>query len=165
LAQLGADVPPRLRVAFEFCLHNATRDLTVADLADAVCWPCRTLDARFTREHVPPPSRVVGWCRLLVCARLLEDSGRSVESIAFETGFSSGGALSAMFRRFIGLRCREVRKNGGSAFILRAFIDDLHRYGAPAGAAVGTPDRDTLRPHEDETVSHNPSPHDFAASR
>jgi AraC-like DNA-binding protein len=85
----------------------------------------KTLVDRLKAAHLPSPRAMIGWCRLLMAARLLDDPGRTVEQVALKLDFPSGAALRNMFKRYTGLRTTEVRENGGVRCLLHAFKREL----------------------------------------
>jgi AraC-like DNA-binding protein len=94
-------------------IHRADKALSVTQLALAVGVDRRTLVNRLRAAGLPGPETVISWCRLLLAAHLLEDSGRSVERIALLLGFGSGVALRNMFRRHLGIAPSALRDEGG----------------------------------------------------
>jgi AraC-like DNA-binding protein len=68
---------------------------------------------------------MIGWCRLLIAARVLDDPGRTVEQVALKLDFPSGAALRNMFKRYTGLRTTEVRENGGVRCLVHVLKREL----------------------------------------
>jgi methylphosphotriester-DNA--protein-cysteine methyltransferase len=66
---------------------------------------------------------------LMVCARLLEDPGRSVSQVAMLADFPSSTSLRNMLRRYTGLRPLEIRENGGLRCVLHAFKQAVEKAG------------------------------------
>ena len=119
MAELESVIPPNIMPMMRFCLENGRRALTVEDVADALSVHRKTLVDRLTAAHLPTPSAVIAWCRLLVAARLLEDPGRSIEQVALLLDFPSGTSMRNMMKRYTGLRPGEIRENGGVRCVLR----------------------------------------------
>lgn len=130
LPELAPYVPASVMPFVEYCLEHARRNLTVEEVAYALGVRRKTLADRMSAARFPAPSTVIGWCRLLVAARLLEDPGRSVEQVALQLDFASGTALRNMMKRYTGLRSGEVRENGGVRCVLHAFKRALVAAGA-----------------------------------
>jgi AraC-like DNA-binding protein len=134
---LGADleplIPPTIVPFFRYCLEHARRDITVEEVAAAMGVHRKTLVDRLKAARLPSPRAMIGWCRLLVAARLLDDPGRTVEQVALKLDFPSGAALRNMFKRYTGLRTTEVRENGGVRCLLHAFKREL------AAVSAGNP--------------------------
>ena len=121
LDTIAAAAPQVPRDALAYCLENASRPITIVELARAIGVNRKTLLNRFARADVPPPSTIVSWCRLLHAARELEDPARTVDDVATRSGFGSGAALRKMFRRYTGRRPAQVRKAGGARWVLQRF--------------------------------------------
>jgi AraC-like DNA-binding protein len=128
-AALGAEleplVPPAMQPFLRYCLEHARRDLSVEEVAQAMGVHRKTLVDRLKAAHLPSPRAMIGWSRLLMAARLLEDPGRTVEQVALKLDFPSGTALRNMCKRYTGLRSTEVRQNGGVRCLLHAFKREL----------------------------------------
>lgn len=111
------------------CLERGRRALTVRELAKDLGVSRKTL-ADWTRAAgFPPPEAIISWCRLMVCARLLEDPGRSVTQVAMLADFPSSTSLRNMLRRYTGLRPVEIRENGGLRCVLHAFKRAVEKVG------------------------------------
>ena len=128
-AALGVDLEPLIPstiVPFlRYCLEHARRDITVEEVAAAMGVHRKTLVDRMKAAKLPSPRAMIGWCRLLMAARLLDDPGRTVEQVALKLDFPSGAALRNMFKRYTGLRTTEVRENGGVRCLVHAFNREL----------------------------------------
>lgn len=139
MAGLAGVVPPLARVVVEYCLANARQAPTVADVARALGMHRKTLAARLARSGLPSPQGLIGWCRLLHAAHMMEDVSRPLEHIALQLNFSSAASLRNMLARYTGLRPAEVRQNGGFVCVLHelrralAAPDETRR--PPAGRA------------------------------
>jgi AraC-like DNA-binding protein len=128
-AALGADfeaiVPPSVMPFLRYCLEHARRDITVEEVAIAMGVHRKTLVDRLKAARLPSPRAMIGWCRLLMAARLLDDPGRTVEQVALKLDFPSGAALRNQFKRYTGLRTTEVRQNGGVRCLVHALKREL----------------------------------------
>ncbi len=118
--ELEALVPANVVPMLRYCLENGRRALTVEEVAAALYVHRKTLVDRLGSAHLPTPSALISWCRLLTAARLLEDPGRSVEQVALLLDFPSGTAMRNMMKRYTGLRPGEIRENGGVRCVLHA---------------------------------------------
>lgn len=118
MAELAGVVPAPARPVVEFCLTNARQGPTVADVSRALGMHRKTLGARLARAGLPVPQAVIGWCRLLHAARMMEDAARPLEQVAMQLNFSSAASLRNMLARYTGLRPRDVRESGGFACVL-----------------------------------------------
>ena len=113
--------PGSVRPIIEYCILHARNAPSVQQVARALGISRKTLVNRLGAAGMPAPSAIIGWCRLLQAARLIEDPKRPVERIAHELDFPSGAALRNMLKRYTGLQPREVRENGGLNCVLHAF--------------------------------------------
>ncbi len=103
------------------CLERAHAAPAVADVATLLGISRKTVALRLASERLPSASELVGWGRVLLASRLLEDAARSVEQVALGLGFDSGTALRHMLQRYTRLRAAEVRANGGLEAVLPMF--------------------------------------------
>lgn len=120
MAELAGTVPGPARPVLEYCLAHARQGPTVADVARALGMHRKTLCARLVRSGLPSPQGVIGWCRLLHAAHMMEDVQRPLEHIALQLNFSSAASLRNMLARYTGLRPCEVRAGGGFVCVLDA---------------------------------------------
>lgn len=118
-------VPANLIPFLRYALEHARRDIGVEEAATAMGIHRKTLVDRLRAASLPSPRTILGWSRLLMAARLLDDPGRTVEQVALKLDFPSGTALRNMFKRYTGLRTSEVRENGGVRCVLHAFKRQL----------------------------------------
>ena len=125
VSELEAIVPPPILPFLRYCLEHARRDITVEEVATAMGVHRKTLVDRLNAARLPSPRAMIGWCRLLIAARLLDDPGRTVEEVALKLDFASGPALRNMFKRYTGLRTTEVRQNGGARCVMHTFKREL----------------------------------------
>jgi AraC-like DNA-binding protein len=125
---IGPLLPATVAPFVAYCLEHARRALGVSEVAAALGVHRKTLVDRLTAASLPTPSAMIGWCRLILAARLMEDPGRSVEQVALLLDFASGASLRNMIKRYTGLCPSEIRENGG----MRCVLHVLKRTLAPA---------------------------------
>jgi AraC-like DNA-binding protein len=125
LEQLDPVLPPQTRPLIEYLVEKAESPLSIEQAAAAIGIARRTLEKRLARLGYPPPETLIGWCRLLLAAHLLEDQARSFEEVALELSFPSGMALRSMLKRYTGANGREAREGGPVALVLRRFTKQL----------------------------------------
>ncbi|MGH7710533.1 MAG: helix-turn-helix domain-containing protein [Gemmatimonadaceae bacterium] len=129
IEQLWTGAPHPVVNLLRACLERGRRALTVRELARELGVSRKTL-ADWTRAaSFPPPEAIISWCRLMVCARLLEDPGRSVTQVAMLADFPSSTSLRNMLRRYTGLRPLEIRENGGLRCVIHAFKRAVEKVG------------------------------------
>jgi AraC-like DNA-binding protein len=124
LALLGvrAVLPGSVHRWLEPVLRSPLEPRTVPELARrAGCSP-RTLRRTLAAAGLPSPEQLLAWRRVLHAARLLEDPGRSVESVARTLELSSGAALRKTLRTLLGLRPGELAVRGGVRLVATHFL-------------------------------------------
>lgn len=124
-AEIEPLIPPTVVPFLRYCLEHSRRNITVEEVAAAMGVHRKTLVDRLKAARLPSPRAMIGWCRLLIAARLLDDPGRTIEQVALKLDFPSGAALRNLFKRYTGLRTTEVRENGGVRCLLHAFKREL----------------------------------------
>lgn len=124
-AEIEPLIPSTIVPFLRYCLEHSRRNITVEEVAAAMGVHRKTLVDRLKAARLPSPRAMIGWSRLLMAARLLEDPGRTIEQVALKLDFPSGTALRNMFKRYTGLRTTEVRENGGVRCLLHAFKREL----------------------------------------
>ncbi len=125
--------PDRVRPIVAYGLKHAHQALTVDGVARALGLHRKTLAERCSLAGTLPPQQMLGWCRLLAAAVLLEDRGRLVDHIALELDFPSGGAFRNMLKRYTGLSPAELRAKGTIPEMGRQFRKAVAPGVAPAG--------------------------------
>jgi AraC-like DNA-binding protein len=117
-------VPPIARPLIQLYLRGAEGPVPVAEAAVQLGVNRKTLRNRMDAAGLPAPADLRAWCRLFLAAKLLDDLGRTVESVAHELDFSSGSALRNLLRRRTGLAPYELRAVGGVAYLLGKFLEE-----------------------------------------
>jgi AraC-like DNA-binding protein len=105
----------------DYCITHAQQRISVSQVAAALSLSRRTLSYRLATGRLLSAHSLIVWCRLLTAARLLQDSGRTVEAVALSLQFGSAAAFRNMLRRKAGLTPADLRACGGQDFLLRAF--------------------------------------------
>lgn len=122
IEQLREVLPVCVQRWLEPVLRSPLEPRTVTELARrAGCSP-RTLRRTLAAAGLPSPEQLLGWRRLLHAARLLEDPGRSVESVARTLDLSSGAALRKTLRSVAGLRPRDLAPGHGVRLVAARFL-------------------------------------------
>ena len=121
MSRIQAFVHTDTAAFIDYCLSNADRAVSVAGAAAALGVDRKTLLNRFSRQRLPQPREVMAWYRLLMAARLLEDSKRSDEQVGLAIGCGSGTALRNLFLRHTGERPSTIRARGGVAYVATLF--------------------------------------------
>lgn len=126
-AVLQRHLPRHLGPLSEYLACAAIKPLTVAQIADAIHIPRRTLGDQLRRHELPPLERLVGWIRVLHAMWKLDGAGRTVDSVALELEFASGSALRHMVKRYTGHTPVDIWTSGGFPYLLRQFDEALAR--------------------------------------
>jgi AraC-like DNA-binding protein len=121
LTYLDLQVPAAAREFIEHCFRNAQHGIRVSDVAVHLRANRKTLRNRLRAAHLPPPHKILGWSRLLLAIRLLNDGGYSVERVAQELNFPGGASLRNMLKRYIGKSPGELRHDDGFQQMLEGF--------------------------------------------
>ncbi|HEX6533861.1 MAG TPA: hypothetical protein VF041_04645 [Gemmatimonadaceae bacterium] len=79
-------VPADLCAFFQYTLARAGSGITVAEVAAGLGVHPRTLGNRLRRAGLPSSERAIGWCRLLVAARVLDQTDAPIERVAVVGG-------------------------------------------------------------------------------
>lgn len=119
--------PDRVKPLVSYGLRHAHESLTVDAVARALGLHRKTLAERCVLSGSLPPQLMLGWCRMMAAAVLLEDRGRLVDHIALELDFASGTAFRNMLKRYTGLNPAELRAEGPIAEVTRQFRNALLR--------------------------------------
>lgn len=125
LRAIAPHVPAAAWTTIRECGRAAARGLSVTALARELGMSQRTLLRRLVQWGLPRPAALIGWLRLLVAARLLEHSDRTVSEVAKALKYPSSAALRRAFRRGTGLSPTAVRREGGVASVVAAFVQTL----------------------------------------
>ncbi|HEY0778482.1 MAG TPA: helix-turn-helix domain-containing protein [Gemmatirosa sp.] len=94
---------------------------SVAEAADLLGVHRKTLVNRLAAAGCPTPRALRTWCRLFVAARLLEEPGRTIDSIARQLDFDSTTGLRNALKRYTGHGAGAIRAAGGLAPVLAHF--------------------------------------------
>ena len=126
LDQLNPLLEAQARPLFEYLLEHGDTPLSIEQAASSVGLARRTLEKRLASIGYPSPETLIGWCRLLLAAHLLEDQARTYDEVALQLSFPSGMALRSMLKRYTGVSGRAAREDPGPvALILRHLKDQL----------------------------------------
>jgi DNA-binding NarL/FixJ family response regulator len=125
MAAVGHLLPEDLHKFVRFCLANAPRALTVEQTLRQAYNGHDDVSQRLAAANLPKISRMVGWARLLVAARFLEDPSRSAERVAREMQFGTASGLRNMLRRYVDCGPEVMRQRGGLEYVLERFRQEL----------------------------------------
>ncbi len=137
-AKFSAIMPHGLQPLFRYALEHAQEPLTVDGVAAVFGVTRRTLRNRLVDHGMPRPRHFLTWCRLLVAAALLDERGRSLDSVAEQLDFSSGAGLGMTLRRYAGSGIIALRDRHVSSVVEAAFRNASLSAPPPQFAAAGT---------------------------
>lgn len=124
---LDGKIPEQLKEFFLYSIQNAKNLVTVDLAAKRLRRNRKTISNWLSAADLPPPYKIIGWGRVLLAAKLLEDSRRSIENVAREMNFVNGTALRAMIKRYLEMTPDDLRQGGGLELALEKFILALDR--------------------------------------
>jgi AraC-like DNA-binding protein len=124
LDALRPDAPPIVRPLLELYLRGAEGAVPVIEAAKQLGVHRKTLRNRMQVAGYPAPAELRTWCRLFLAARLLDEVGRTVESVADQLEFPSSSALRNLLKRRTGLAPYALRDAGGLRYLLDEFRAD-----------------------------------------
>ncbi len=128
MAMLSIEVPGAtagcLRF-FEATFQRRAGAQTVRQLADTLCMSASTLMSRFFRAKLPAPKQYLAVARLAHAARLLENPGASVSSVANSLDYSSPQSFGRHLQLFLQLTPREFRRRYDGDGMLESFRAEL----------------------------------------
>lgn len=96
-----------------------------------------TVIRRCERLQLPPPRRILAWMRVLLAARLLEDGGRTSQSVAYACGYATEAGLRRVVQNFLGVGITELRRRGALRTAVSGFLTELREGREGAGVAAG----------------------------
>lgn len=105
-----------------YAADHVPDQVQVPELAAAFGVSVSTLERRCERWGLATPGRLLLWLRVLYGLRWLLEPGRSVESVAFQLGYSSGAAFRRAIKATIGGRPSPLRNARGFERALDQFI-------------------------------------------
>jgi AraC-like DNA-binding protein len=133
---LPLSVSARARSIVQAAGNTASLGGQATDLARELHVSMRTLLRWCERSGLPPPRQLLAWMRILLAAELMDDPGRSVESVAMACGYAADSGLRRSLRTLLGTNPRTLRKYGAFATAAEAFgsaLDCARRVSLAAG--------------------------------
>jgi AraC-like DNA-binding protein len=104
---------------------RAHERMSPSELARVLGIGQRQLGRLLVANGLPAPGRLITWGRLIVGAWMLQQEERSADNVARLLRFPSGSAFRNTCQRYLRASPNEIRKQGGPAFVLRAFDLEL----------------------------------------
>lgn len=128
LGRLSADLvgaPNDCWRFFELLFSYSPRVHSVRQLSRHLCILPSTLMSRFYRAHLPPPKRYLALARLIRAARLLENPGLSIASVANYLDYSSPQSFGRHVRIMMKVSPVIFRERYDGAGMLQFFREEL----------------------------------------
>lgn len=133
--RLSHIMPPDMLPIFMAALEHAAEAMDVERLAASFGITRRTLFNRLVHSGLPKPRSFIIWCRLLVAGSLLDERGRTLDSVALLLNFSTPANLGASLRRYVGATITQLRRGEVSPVVEAEFARIVHRGRVRAAAA------------------------------
>lgn len=133
------DVKPTVRDATLIAVTRAHQRLSPEGLAKILGVRRKSLSERLAQAGFPTAQRLIAWGRLIVAARMLEDSERSADSVALALDYPSGSAFRNTCQRYLHAAPQQIRARGGASYVIGAFLRQVQnpaRSRAPEARAV-----------------------------
>ena len=123
LARLDPGDP--LSTVLSAAIRIAHAPASMVELATTMRRHERTIRRYCDQHGLVSPQWSIGWARCLHTAYYLEETGRTVQSIASVLSFETGATLSNHLRRYTGHSATELRQLGAMATVARLAKEKL----------------------------------------
>src|SRR5690606_25847301 len=121
-AALDGQLHPLGMECLRWSVEHADEAPGAGALADALALTPAALARELGERGLPSPARFLMWGRLFRAARMLESPERSVETTAYQLGYSSASALGRALRRETGHSPTAMARRGGLACVIDGFL-------------------------------------------
>ncbi|HEX8276364.1 MAG TPA: helix-turn-helix domain-containing protein [Longimicrobiaceae bacterium] len=156
------EILPRLPVQealiVRAAMHAALKGGRTGEIGRGLHASPRSVDRWCTEAGLPTPRRLLIWFRILAAADLLDDPGRTTESVALACGYSSKHALNRAFRQLVDMTPSRARNGTGFAEASAAFVSELKRGAAERGELSPDIGKRWISTVEASTGGHESSP-------
>ncbi len=128
LGRLSADLvgaPNDCWRFFELLFSHSPQVHTVRQLSRHLCILPSTLMSRFFRAHLPPPKRYLALARLIRAAKLFENPGLSIASVANYLDYSSPQSFGRHVRTMMRISPVQFREHYDGPGMLQYFREQL----------------------------------------
>lgn len=110
---------------FELLFSHSPQVHTIRQLSQHLCILPSTLMSRFFRAHLPPPKRYLALARLIRAARLFENPGLSIASVANYLDYSSPQSFGRHIRTMMKMSPVTFRERYDGGGMLQLFREEL----------------------------------------
>jgi AraC-like DNA-binding protein len=121
MGQMSSFLPAPVQPLAEVILSRPDLITSVGTLASALGVHRKTLFNRCERAMCMSPAELIVWVRLGMVGFYLDNTGCTIETIAFEMSFPSDTALRNTLKRYAGRRATELRQAGALETLLGSF--------------------------------------------
>ncbi len=104
------DLPIGVRLALSYIQQHFAEPIGVADMAAAVGWSHAHLARTFAHYLHEPPSKVLLQHRVAEACKLLQESHRTIQEVAYMVGFRDESYFSRVFSRLKGISASQYRQ-------------------------------------------------------
>ena len=112
---------------FEHLYLQGARITTTRDLARVLHVNASSLMSRFFRLGLPSPKLYLIHTRMVLAARLLENPGLSITTVAYDLDYSSAQSFGRHLRMFLGLTATGFRDRYDGEGMLAIFVERMIR--------------------------------------
>lgn len=125
MAVLRPVLPAALQPVAEAIVANSDAITSIRALADAMHIHRKTLFNRCEKESRLSPTELLTWCRLVLVAYHLDNTGCTIETIALDLSYPSTTALRNTIKRYTQKKASEARAEGAMTTVLTALAERL----------------------------------------
>lgn len=123
LARFSVDDP--LAAVLSAAIRIAHKPVSLQELATVMRKHERSIRRYCDRHHLASPQWILGWARCFQIAYYLEETGRTVQSIAMVLGFETGAKLGNHLKRYTGHSPTSLRNLGAMETVLSQATKEL----------------------------------------
>lgn len=120
-------LPAGARGFFSTAAIGAAGPMTILEAARALGMAVRTVQGRLDQSGLPPPHRILGWCRVLHASWYMDRLGWTPKKVTRRMRFCSVPALYNLLHHYSAPRPGALVVQGGFEEMLRCFTDALRR--------------------------------------
>lgn len=114
-------LPSMAKDAIRWAVEHAENRPQVSEFAEALAMSPRVFGREMKALGLTTPRALLLWGRLIRASHRLERPSETVESVAFNLGYATGGALGKALKRHVGCSPTALLKKGGLTWTLKVF--------------------------------------------
>jgi AraC-like DNA-binding protein len=127
--RIAGGLPTLGQEAIRWAIEHAEARTQVSQFAAALALSSRSLHREIQALNLASPRSLLLWGRLIRASHLLERPHETVESVAFQVGYATGGTLSKALKRHVGSSPTALLRRGGLTCTLDTFRKKTFRRG------------------------------------